>query len=216
MDSDASRIAVTGGLEAVRRRPLLYYGVPLDDPGLPGVVLSLAVRDALTEEATDAPLRVRVVIEGPRRFSVEDNGPGIPLARSGPDGALVLTEPMTTLLCGRPAVYKTGMAVVTALCAEAVADVWHDGRHYRQRADWTAEPRPLETLEPSDRHGTRVTYRLRDAYLSPAAALPDRPDALLQQLFVPPPERPDIPRPGPETTIELIDRRDGTRTLLLP
>lgn len=210
MAYDASHIRVLTELEGVRNHPLMYFGVTADDPALPGVALSLAVQDALVEEVVDAPLRVRVVIDGPRRFSVEDDGPGLPVEPNGRGAPPVVTELMTTLLCGLQPIHRTGMAFVTAISTEAIADVWRDGRHYRQRADRTAEQLPLEVLEESERHGTRVTYRLDDSYLSPSAELPRDVEALLSGVFDLPHHSSRAPRPAPGTTIDLLDRRNGT------
>ena len=39
----------------------------------------MAVGDALSEEPVEPPLHVRVVIQTDRQFTVEDNGPGLPV-----------------------------------------------------------------------------------------------------------------------------------------
>ncbi|WP_051467770.1 hypothetical protein [Actinomadura oligospora] len=214
MDFDASRIRVTTALDAIRRRPLMYFGMAADDPGLPGAALSLAVQDALTETPFEATLHVEVVIEGPLRFSVEDDGPGLPIEPADPRDPPVITELMTTPLCGRQPIHRTGMAAVTAVSTEAVADVWRDGRHYRQRADRTGEQLPLEVLKETGRHGTRLTYRLDDSYLAPAAELPRDVAPLLSGIFALPQHPSHVPRPAPGTTLTLHDHRTDTRTHL--
>ncbi|MEV5571764.1 hypothetical protein AB0L06_17065 [Spirillospora sp. NPDC052269] len=212
MRFDASGIRVVTAFEAIRLHPRAYFGMTLDDPGLPGMALSLAVQEALLEEPVDAPLHVKVAIEGPHRFSVEDDGPGLPVEPLGPNRTPAITELMTTLYAGRPkGRSRTGMAPVNALCTEVVADVWRDGRHYRQRVDRTAEHLPLDVLEESDRHGTRVSYRLNDSYLSPTAELPRDVAPMLSGLFNLPQHPPHVPRPVPGTTIELHDLRHDTR-----
>lgn len=211
MEYDARRITVPKGFETVRRRPEMFFGKRRDDPELLTVAFSLAVQDALVEQPPEAPLRVRVVVEGPRAFTVEDNGPGIPVEPVRPGRLPALTEMMTELMVG----YRWGMSMVTALCAEVVADVWRDGRHYRQRGDWTAVQGPLEPLEETDRHGTRVAYRLDDDYLDPAAEVPHDLPPLLESLFLlPNRDLEEAGPPAPGTSVELLDRRTGAQAAI--
>ncbi|MFI0351027.1 hypothetical protein [Actinomadura sp. 9N407] len=211
MAYDASRIRVLEGFEAVRRHPKMFFGKAREDPELLTVAFSYAVQDSLVEEPSEASLQVRVVVNGPRAFSVEDNGPGLSVDPADPGGPPAVTEMMTRLMCGQNPMRRWGMAMVTALCTDVVADVWH----YRQRADRTAVQRPLEVVGDSDRHGTRVAYRLDDDCLNPAAKLPsDLTPLLLQSLFALPFHYEFVPRPGPVSSIELVDRRNGTRVLI--
>ncbi|MCP2342280.1 hypothetical protein [Actinomadura rupiterrae] len=204
MEYDGAAVRVVSVFEAVRGRPLLYFGVALDDPGLAGVALALAVQDALTEVGAR---RVRVVVEGALRFSVEDDGGGIPVEPGYRDGPPLLTMLLTTTLCGRPSVHRTGMAPVAALCTEVVAETWWDGRHYRQRVDGTGEAGALEVLEASTRQGTRVSYRLNDGLLRPGAEIPRDVGAFVEGLRGLPHQPEYVRRPGSETVIEVLDRR---------
>jgi DNA gyrase subunit B len=214
MPYDASKIEVLHAFEAVRRRPGMYFGAAREDPALPARVLALVVQDALVEEAPDGPLTVRVVVDGPYSFSVEDDGPGLPVEPMRPGLRPAITEMMTSLMCGQSPMRRWGMGMVTALCTQVVADVWQDGRHYRQRAGWQDLDTPLEVVGDSSRHGTRVAYRLDDAYLAPAE-LPSDLLPLLEPLFSLPHHDEEVPRPLPGTTIELIDRRGAERTASL-
>ncbi|MFC5746065.1 hypothetical protein [Actinomadura rugatobispora] len=215
MPYDASKIEVLEGFEAVRRRPQMYFGgTARGNPALPGVALALVVQDALVEEAPYGPLTVRVVVDGPHTFSVEDDGPGLPVEPMCPGRRPAITELMTSLMCGQIPMRRWGMGMVTALCTEVVADVWRDGRHYRQRAGWQDLETPLEVVGESSRHGTRVAYRLDDAYLAPAE-LPFDLIPLLEPLFSLPHHYDEVPRPSPGTMIELIDHRHAKRTASL-
>jgi hypothetical protein len=45
------------------------------------------------------------------------------------------------------------------------ADVWAEGRHYRQWANWAGALGTVEELEPVEQQGTRLTFQLDDEYL---------------------------------------------------
>jgi DNA gyrase/topoisomerase IV subunit B len=60
----------------------------------------LAVGDALSEEPVEPPLHVRVVIQTDRQFTVEDNGPGLPVEPVSEGREPAVTEMLTELFCG--------------------------------------------------------------------------------------------------------------------
>ncbi|MGI5171633.1 hypothetical protein ACQEU3_45540 [Spirillospora sp. CA-253888] len=214
MAYDASQITALEGLEAVRRRPQMFFGVKREDPALLAVAFSLAVQDALVEAAPAEPLRVRVEIDGPRSFAVQDNGPGLPVEPVRPGGLPAVTE-MTTVLMGGPSpVRRWGMAMVAALCSDVVVDVWRGGRHHRQVSGRTGIKQPLEALEVSDLHGTRIAYRFDDDCLAASAELPADLSPLLESMFLLPHHDAEVPRPAPGTSIDLADRRHGVQAVL--
>jgi DNA gyrase/topoisomerase IV subunit B len=120
---DAQETMLLSGRLNVRRRPNMYFGRERTDPELPGAVLWLAVGDALSEEPVEPPLHVRVIIETDRQFTVEDNGPGLPVEPVAEGRGPAAAEMLTGLPCGR---YPRGwhhLAAVTAVCSMVTADV---------------------------------------------------------------------------------------------
>ncbi|WP_204011056.1 hypothetical protein [Virgisporangium aurantiacum] len=195
---------ITAGpsLLAVRRRPLMYLGVDRHDPALPGQVLRVAVHLAAADPH-GCVSRVDVVIESDLVFSVRDNGAGLAVDRIGPHREPWVTEALTGLFTGRgPSPAGMGLAMVTALCTTVVTDVWRDGRHYRQWADWQCPPPPLQVLGETEEHGTRVLAHLDGAYLGSPARLPlDIPELLSD-----PSRHPALPS---DVDVSVIDRRSG-------
>jgi len=173
-------LAALTGLEAVRKRPEMYLGAKVDDPRLPGQALWVVVRDALGEVPVNPTLAVSVVVESDLVFSVEDNGPGLRVDPAGPRRAPWATEALT-LLTGGPR--GALLAMVTAVSSATVADIWRDGQHWRQWADWQHPGPALQLVGSTDRHGTRLRYHLDPSYLGARAALPDDISGLLTNLL---------------------------------
>jgi DNA gyrase/topoisomerase IV subunit B len=210
--SDAAELR--SALMAVRMRPDMYFGTQRTDPGLPGAVLWLAVGDALSEEPISPPLHVRVVIQTGWQFTVEDNGPGLPVEPVGEGREPAVTEMLSGLFCGHglPRGWQH-LAAVTAMCSMVTADVWRQGRHYRQRANWSGAQGPLEALEPAQRHGTRLVVRLDDDYLAAGAGLPIDPAGFLVELLDGAGPFSVEPGPAPGARLQVIDDRTGARVL---
>ncbi|MFC5000645.1 hypothetical protein ACFPIJ_22755 [Dactylosporangium cerinum] len=186
----------------MRRRPLMYFGVDRHDPALPGAVLRSAVHLA-ADDPQGLVSRVDVVIESDLVFSVRDNGAGLAVDRIRPAREPWVAEALTEMFAGHgtpPA--GTGLGMVTALCTAVVADVWRDGRHYRQWAAWQFPPPQLQVLEETEEHGTQILAHLDGAYLGPGAKLPLDPAELLSDPFG--------HRPLPnDVEVTVIDRRRG-------
>ncbi|GAA1534544.1 hypothetical protein GCM10009827_060860 [Dactylosporangium maewongense] len=174
----ASGITVWPNLMAVRSRPLMYFGVDRHDPALPGQVLRWTVHQAAADPQSLVS-RVDVVIESDLVFSVRDNGVGLSVDRIRPQREPWVAEALTAFFGPGPCPAGTGLAMVTALCTAVVADVWRDGRHYRQWADWRYPPPQLQVLDETEEHGTEVLAHLDGAYFGPHARLPLDPAELL-------------------------------------
>jgi DNA gyrase subunit B len=172
--------AVLTGLQAVRKRPEMYLDAKTDDPRLPGQALWVVVRDALGDVPVNPTLTVSVVVESDLAFCVEDDGPGLRVDPVGPRRAPWATEALT-LLTGGPR--GALLAMVTAVSGAAVADIWRDGQHWRQCADWQHPGPALQLVGPTDRHGTRLRYHLDASYLGARAALPTDISGLLTNLL---------------------------------
>lgn len=198
----ADRVTVWPSLMAVRSRPLMYFGVDRHDPALPGHVLRWAAHLA-ANDPQGAVSRVDVVIESDLVFSVRDDGAGLAVDRVRPQRPPWLAEALTALLSGHgPMPAGTGLSLVTALCTAVVADVWRDGRHYRQWADWRSPPPELQVLGETEEHGTRILAHLDVAYFGPGARLPVDSASLLSD------DSGSANLPG-QVEVRVIDRRSG-------
>lgn len=75
MDYDPSGIGVLPGLEAVRKRPRMYFGCEQEDPALPCRVLQSTVNSVLREPWDEPPSRrprwVKVTVVDDRRFRID-------------------------------------------------------------------------------------------------------------------------------------------------
>lgn len=168
------------GLQGIRKRPEMFFGARVGDPDLPGQVLWVVVRDALAEEPVNPTLTVSVVVESDLVFCVEDDGPGLHVDPARPRRPPWALETLTALTV--PKGPRGTLAMATAVCSAVVADVWRDGQHWRQWADWQPQP-PLQLVGPTDRHGTRVRCHLDPAYFGAHAALPHDIPGLLANLL---------------------------------
>ena len=165
-------ITVLPGLMAVRKRPVMYFGAEQDDPSLPSRVMAFAIQDALSETPVDSVLRVTAIIESDLIFAVEDDGPGLSANPHFEFDIPWATRVLTQLFSGRGDLPRgAGLALVTSVCAMVVADMWQDGYHYRQWADWERPPPQLQKLGATQRHGTRLRCHLDPVYFDPSAAL---------------------------------------------
>lgn len=180
---DAANIQLASWRMRVRLRPDMYFGRQRTDLRLPGAVLWLAVADALSEQQAEPPLHVRVVIETERQFRIADNGPGLPVEPVAEGREPAVTEMLTCLFVGRLPRGWSFLGQITAVSSMVTADVWRQGRHYRQRTTWSGNLGPLEVLEPTQRHATRLVVRLDDDYFPPAAGLATDPAGLLASLL---------------------------------
>ena len=195
-------ITVLPPLMAVRRRPLMYFGVDRHNSALPGQVLRWAAYLAAADPQ-GAVSRVDVVIESDLVFSVRDNGAGLAVDRIRPQREPWVAEALTELFAGHgPGPAGTGLAMVTALCTTVVADVWRDGRHYRQWADWQFPPPQLQVLGETEEHGTQVLAHLDGAYFGPRARLPLDSAELLSD------PSGHCPLPS-DVDVSVVDRRRG-------
>ena len=142
----ASKITVLEGLEAVRMRPSMYIG----DTGQRGL-------HHLVYEVVD------------NSISVEDNGRGIPVDMHEKEKKPAVEVVLTILHAGGKfdhnsykvsgGLHGVGVSCVNALSDWLVAEVFRDGQAYRIGFERGKTTQPLQTLGPTSKRGTKVSFK---------------------------------------------------------
>jgi DNA gyrase subunit B len=163
---NAINISVLEGPEAVRKRPGMYIGNVQDGTGLHQLVWEL-LANAIDQHLSGRCSLVSIQLHPDGSFTVEDDGPGIPVEPAGEGERSLLEEACTSLhhratLDGHtPHVHVSmngvGLAAVSALGSRFLVETVRDGNLYRlccERGSLVAGP---TCLGPTDRRGTRAT-----------------------------------------------------------
>ncbi|HYO40767.1 MAG TPA: ATP-binding protein, partial [Nocardioidaceae bacterium] len=154
------------GLEAVRKRPVMYIGSS-GERGLHHLVWEVidnSVDEALAGHATS--IEVTLLEDGGVR--VVDDGRGIPTDVHPVEGIPAVTMALTMLHAGGKfggggykvsgGLHGVGVSVVNALSSRLQVDVRNRGHHWRQSFSLGEPDGPLEQLEPTDETGTTITF----------------------------------------------------------
>jgi DNA gyrase subunit B len=163
---DANQIQVLEGLEPVRKRPGMYIG-STGREGLHHLIKEIAdnsIDEAIAGEADT--VTVRMLDDG--GIQVSDNGRGIPVDTHPKTGKSTLETVLTILHAGgkfggggykvSSGLHGVGISVVNALSSKLVAEVFQNGKHYRQSFAKGVPTSELETVGKADHHGTTITF----------------------------------------------------------
>jgi DNA gyrase subunit B len=207
---DASSIQVLEGLDAVRKRPAMYIGTT----GIRGLhhLVHEAVDNSIDEALGGYCDRILVELQTDGSCAVEDNGRGIPVDLHIAEGRSATEVVLTTLHAGGKfsngsykvsgGLHGVGISCVNALSTWLAVDIHRDGYHWFQRYRRGVPVKPLERLEASDRHGTRVTFLPDPEIFEETVEFSaERLSTRLRELaFL-----------NPGLTIVLVDRRSGSQ-----
>ena len=162
----ASQIQVLEGLEAVRKRPGMYIG-STGPRGLHHLVYEI-VDNSIDEALQGFCDRIYVSLNNDGSVTVKDDGRGIPVETHPKTGKSTLETVLTVLHAGGKfggggykvsgGLHGVGISVVNALSKWLVADVYRDGKIYRQNYEKGMTTSSLEVVGESHHTGTIITF----------------------------------------------------------
>ncbi|WP_018590070.1 DNA topoisomerase (ATP-hydrolyzing) subunit B [Terrisporobacter glycolicus] len=162
----ASQIQVLEGLEAVRKRPGMYIG-STGPRGLHHLVYEI-VDNSIDEALQGYCDRIYVSLNDDGSVTVKDDGRGIPVETHPKTGKSTLETVLTVLHAGGKfggggykvsgGLHGVGISVVNALSKWLVADVYRDGKIYRQNYGKGMATSALEVVGESHHTGTIISF----------------------------------------------------------
>ena len=162
----ASAITVLEGLEAVRKRPGMYIG-STGERGLHHLVYEV-VDNSVDEALAGYCSTIEVTLLEGNGVRVVDDGRGIPVDVMESEGRPALEVVLTVLHAGGKfggggyavsgGLHGVGLSVVNALSSRLEVEVRRQGYVWRQQYEVGVPTADLSRDEPSDDHGTTVTF----------------------------------------------------------
>lgn len=161
-----SQIQVLEGLEPVRKRPGMYIG----STGYDGVhhLIKEIADNCIDEAIAGYATRVDVTILEDGGISVEDDGRGIPVDKNEKTGKSTLETVLTILHAGgkfggggykvSSGLHGVGSSVVNALSSKLIAEVYRDGKVYRQEYSKGVAQGEIAVVGKSTHNGTKITF----------------------------------------------------------
>ena len=162
----ASQIQVLEGLEAVRKRPGMYIG-STGPRGLHHLVYEI-VDNSIDEALQGYCDRIYVSLNEDGSVTVKDDGRGIPVEIHPKTGKSTLETVLTVLHAGGKfggggykvsgGLHGVGISVANALSKWLVADVYRNGKIYRQTYEKGITTSALEVVGESHHTGTIINF----------------------------------------------------------